>query len=221
MSYIPVFEPATPTEAYQMFLEAVILSKKYQMPVIFRLTTHVCHAKEVIKFGPIVEKQNKFVPSFDRKNGPYLPITRAVFPLKKNAIDRLGKMEKESENSIYNKVHSPFGLEQINGKKLGIISSSMPVLSIQENLDKAKKPVDLLQLNFSFPLPKEKVTDYLKNHDEVIIIEELDRVMEYEIKSLAFDRNIKCKILSRTDEEDLMGELGTERTWKKIGRAHV
>lgn len=214
MSYIPVFEPSSPTEAYQMFIYAVNISRKYQMPVIFRLTTHVCHAKEVIQFGQIPEPRSKFSPSFDRKNGPYLPITKAVFPLKKIAFDRLDTMEAESEMSVFNKVHSPFGLEQIGGRKLGIVSSSMPVLSILENLDKAKQPVDLLQVNFSYPLPKEKITKYLNDHDEVIIIEELDRVMEFEIKSLAYDRNIKCRISSRTDKADLMGELGSERTWK-------
>src|SRR6056297_2671181 len=45
MVYAPVFEPGNPQEAYDMYLEAASLSKEMQMPVILRLTTHVCHAK--------------------------------------------------------------------------------------------------------------------------------------------------------------------------------
>jgi len=212
MSYIPVMEPATPTEAYKMFLEASKLSKKHQMPIILRLTTHVCHAKELISFGAISESKG-FTADFDIKNGPYLPITRSVFPLKKKAMEKLDIIRKESERSPFNKIYAPFGFEVINGKKLGIISSSMPALSVMENIDKAGKPVDLLQINFSYPMPEEMIADYLKDKDEVIIIEELDRIMEYEIKSLAFDRNIKCRILTRKTHDDIMGELTSERTW--------
>ena len=215
MSYIPVMEPATPTEAYKMFLEAAKLSKKHQMPIILRLTTHVCHAKELISFGAIGESKD-FKSEFDVKNGPYLPITRAVFPLKKKAMEKLDLIRKESERSPFNKVYAPYGSGEINGKKLGIISSSMPALSIMENLDKAGKPVDLLQINFSYPIPEEMIAGYLKSKDEVIIIEELDRIMEYEVKTLAFDRDIKCRILTRKTHDDIMGELTSDRTWDII-----
>ncbi|MDA3885184.1 MAG: thiamine pyrophosphate-dependent enzyme [Candidatus Delongbacteria bacterium] len=214
MAYIPTFEPATPTEAYKAFKEAAELSKKYQIPVILRMTTHVCHAKEIIKFGKINTDKYKFKPIFNVKNGPFLPITKSVFPLKRKAIARIANMEKEAESSVFNIVHSPFGSEEINGKRFGVITSSMPVLSLLENLDEAKKPVDILALNFSYPWPKNKVKEFLDSHDEVIIIEELDRIMESEIKSFAYDEEIKCNIHSRSDSEDLMGELGPERTWK-------
>ena len=212
MSYIPVMEPATPTEAYKMFLEAAKLSKKHQMPIILRLTTHVCHAKELISFGAIGES-NGYKAEFDVNNGPYLPITKTVFPLKKKAMEKLDLIRKESERSPFNNIYSPFGCKEINGKKLGIISSSMPALSVMENLDKAGKPVDLLQINFSYPMPEEMIAGYLKDKDEVIIIEELDRIMEYEIKALAFDRDIKCRILTRKTHDDIMGELTSDRTW--------
>ncbi|MFO7810919.1 MAG: thiamine pyrophosphate-dependent enzyme, partial [Candidatus Delongbacteria bacterium] len=213
MSYIPVMEPATPTEAYKMFLEAAKLSKKHQMPIILRLTTHVCHAKELISFGTIGAATKSFKAEFDVKNGPYLPITKTVFPLKKKAMEKLDLIKKDSEKSPFNRIYAPYGCEEINGKKLGIISSSMPALSIMENLDKAGKAVDLLQLNFSYPMPEEMIAGYLKDKDEVIIIEELDRIMEYEIKSLAFDRDIKCRILTRKTHDDIMGELTSDRTW--------
>ena len=51
MSYIPMFEPGTPTEAYEMFMDAAALPSRLKMPVFLRLTTHVCHAREVIQFG--------------------------------------------------------------------------------------------------------------------------------------------------------------------------
>ena len=41
---IPVFDPSTPEEAYQMIQDAFDYSEKYKTPVLFRPTTRVCHA---------------------------------------------------------------------------------------------------------------------------------------------------------------------------------
>ncbi|MFP4548054.1 MAG: thiamine pyrophosphate-dependent enzyme [Fidelibacterota bacterium] len=207
-SYIPMFEPSTPTEAYHMFLEATKLSKKHQMPVFLRLTTHVCHAKEEIEFSDILTESHDWTSEFDPANGPYLPITRSVFPLKKRALGKLKKLEKYSDKSSFNK------LLINNHSEQGIITASMPVLSVQENLLEIEEKIDVLQLGFTFPWPKQKVKDFLKNHDEVLILEELDRIMEQEIKAMAFDEKIDCKILSRKEDDDLMGELLPHRTWK-------
>lgn len=41
---IPVFDPSSPEEAYEMIQDAFDYSEKYQTPVLFRPTTRVCHA---------------------------------------------------------------------------------------------------------------------------------------------------------------------------------
>lgn len=40
---LPVFDPASPEEAYQMIQDAFALSEQYGTPVLFRPTTRVCH----------------------------------------------------------------------------------------------------------------------------------------------------------------------------------
>ena len=41
---IPVFDPTSPEEAYEMIQEAFAYSEKYHTPVLFRHTTRSCHA---------------------------------------------------------------------------------------------------------------------------------------------------------------------------------
>lgn len=41
---IPVFDPSSPEEAYEMIQDAFAYSEKYKTPVLFRPTTRVCHA---------------------------------------------------------------------------------------------------------------------------------------------------------------------------------
>ncbi|HMA62780.1 MAG TPA: thiamine pyrophosphate-dependent enzyme [bacterium] len=213
-SYIPMLEPATPQEAYQMYKDAVQLSQKYEMPIFLRMTTHVCHANQVIELDQLQIDDYSWESKFDTQKGPYLPITSKVFPLKKEALNKLAKMEQESENSPYNKVHSPNGKGAVKGKKLGIISSSMPVLSILENLKKVTHPIDILQINFSYPVPESKVAKFLENHDEVLILEELDPILEQEVKNIAWDNGSKCRLHTRQEIDDLVGELTPARTWK-------
>jgi len=93
MSYIPMFEPATPQETYDMYRQAAELSQKHQAPVFLRLTTHVCHAREVVSFGGIDPSNDDWSPRFDAANGPYLPIAELVFPLKRAALKKLAIFE--------------------------------------------------------------------------------------------------------------------------------
>jgi indolepyruvate ferredoxin oxidoreductase alpha subunit len=50
MSYTPVLEPASPSEVHGYFLKAVETARNLGMAVMLRLTTHVCHAKEMVSF---------------------------------------------------------------------------------------------------------------------------------------------------------------------------
>ena len=86
-----------------------------------------------------------------------------------------------------------------------------------ENLEAAGQPVDLLKLGLSYPLPRRRLLDFLAAHDEVVLIEELDRLFEHELKSLAFDAGVPCRILTRRDPELLQGELIPDRTWAALG----
>ena len=216
LSYMPVFEPATPAEAYSLFLEAAKLAQTLHTAVMLRLTTHVCHARQNVQFGAYNPATPDWTPRFDPANGPYIPIAADVFPLKRRALKNLEAARQAAEQSPANRVLSPNGSKAIDGKRLGLISASMPALSLLENLHESKQPIDLLKLGLSYPLPKSKILQFLDDHDEVLIVEELDPVMEQEIKTLAWDHGASCRIHARTDPEDLMGELGPVRTWKLL-----
>ncbi len=63
---------------------------------------------------------------------------------------------------------------------------------------------------YLFTTPERLVADFLASHGEVYIFEELDRVLEREIKALAYERGLACRLHCRGREE-LMGELSPER----------
>lgn len=205
MTYIPVVEPATPQEVYEMFKEAIKVSKEKQMPVILRLTTHVCHAKQKVNFKnwqrPAPEQ---FKPQFSVKNGPYIPITSKVFPMKERALNNLSKMAEYAEDSTLNTIID-------NKSDKGIITAGLPFLSLTDVLEDASEKPDILKLGIIHPLPRKKIADFLKSHQEVKILEELDDILEKEIKTIAYEEQVSTKIIGKTDLDDWMGEYTPDK----------
>jgi indolepyruvate ferredoxin oxidoreductase alpha subunit len=207
LSYIPVFEPASPSEIYTFYKEAATLSRTMKMPVILRLTTHVCHAKEKVAFDGWNPGAVDNTPCFDPANGPYIPIAAHVFPLKRNALERLAKVVGYSERSFLNRVFD-------NGnKKRGVISMGLPHLSLMDVLENADRKPDILKLGIVHPLPGKLVLDFLETHEEVKLLEELDNVIEKEIKSMAYDARVSARIIGKMDMEDWIGEYTPDKVY--------
>ena len=73
LSYTPVLEPANPAEVYLFYKEAAALSRQQHMPVILRLTTHVCHAKEKVAFEGLPDIHFDDTPVLMWATGPIFP----------------------------------------------------------------------------------------------------------------------------------------------------
>ena len=59
---IPVFEPSSQQEAYDMTRAAFDFSERYRIPVLMRLTTRMAHSRAAIETAPEIRPQN--APSF-------------------------------------------------------------------------------------------------------------------------------------------------------------
>lgn len=207
MAYMPLFEPASPAEAYRMYLEAARQARERRTAAFLRLTTHVCHAREKVAFGPLPAAHD-WTPRFDAKAGPYVPITASVFPLKKRALEKLDAWAAYAGTSPLNERH-PAPVP--GAKRLGAVSAGLPALCLLEAVRAAGAPVDVLKLGVTYPLPRAPLAEFLRSHGEVYVLEELDRVMETELKALAFEEGISCRIRARAGHSELMGELSPER----------
>jgi indolepyruvate ferredoxin oxidoreductase alpha subunit len=200
MSYTPMLEPASPSEAYAYYLKAAKLSVQKRMPVILRLTTHVCHAKEKVAFPAWKPVTPDNTPRFDKKNGPYIPIATLVFPMKTRALMNLIKVEQWSSASGIDRV-----IDNGNPER-GVITSGLPFLSLMDVLNVAAVKPDILKLGMVYPASRAAIRDFLNRHKEVRILEELDNTLENEIKALAFDEGIATKIVGKIALDDWIGE---------------
>jgi indolepyruvate ferredoxin oxidoreductase, alpha subunit len=207
MSYTPMLEPASPSEAYRYYLKAAELSKQKKMPVLLRLTTHVCHAKEKIAFPARRVIKPDDTPRFDRQNGPYIPLASLIFPMKTRALMNLITVEHWNTSS---------GIDRLidNGNPdRGVITSGLPFLSLMDVLNRAAVKPDVLKLGMVYPASRAALRDFLSKHAEVRILEELDNTLENEIKALAFDEGIPVKIIGKAALDDWLGEYTFDKVY--------
>jgi len=213
LTYMPMFEPASPFEVYSMFKEAAALAQKEKTAVLVRLTTHVCHAKAKVIFGPLNATPADDVPRFNAQNGPYIPITTLTFQMKKAALERLSRLADYADSS------SCTSLSSNGNRHKGIITAGLPFLSLQDVLHDAREWPDILKLGIVNPLPRRKILEFLKTHEEVKILEELDDFLECQIKALAFENNLPLRIYGKSHIDDWIGEYTADKVAQVIRRS--
>ncbi len=212
LSYTPVLEPATPSEVYLFYKEAARISVEKGMPVVLRLTTHVCHQKEKVSFSGWEPEPWDKKPRFDPQNGPYIPITSEVFPMKRRALKRLEELAKVFDTSPLNRS------EDYKNRDYGIITFGTTYLSLMDALYGTNKKPDILKLGTIHPLPTGLIQAFLESHREVKILEELDAIIEPQIKSLAYEKGLKTRISGKRDIEDWIGEYTPDRVFDILRR---
>lgn len=205
LSYMPLIEPATAQEAYAMFLEAQRLAREKRTAVILRLTTHVCHAKERVAFAGWKPRALDRAARFDPDSANYIPLAATVFPLKRRALARLEEVRSLFETSSLNRVADH------GNRSRGVIAAGTARLSLLDALESCAAKPDVLELGTVYPLPRRLVRDFAAAHAEVKILEELDPVLEEEIKALAYDERLSTRIIGKVDPEELVGEYVPEK----------
>ena len=102
---IPVFDPVSPEDAYDMIGEAFRISEKYGTPVLFRPTTRVCHAYASI------ETPDRFEPKaydgFERDPGRWVIFPRLSFINHAKIEARNAEIGRELSCSRFNTVEGP------------------------------------------------------------------------------------------------------------------
>ena len=167
---VPLIEPSDPYEAMAFMQYAFVVSEKFDTPVILRSTTRISHSLGVVQFDPRTldnEKELSLVKDFRK----YVMIPANAIERHKVVINRLAKLKGFSNQTPINKV-------EMGKTDFGIITSSMAYNYVKELLPEA----NIFKVGFSYPMPVEKIKEFVKNLNRVIVVEELEPFMEEELK---------------------------------------
>lgn len=186
---LPVFDPSSPEEAYEMIKDAFDYSEKYQTLVLFRPTTRICHG-----CGDILvdEKYEKHIPEgFVKDTMRWVIFPRTSF---------LNHQKIEKRNPQIGDEFSSYRFNTITGSgKKGICTHGASYGYVMENLEGSNGEAKVLKVATPFPFPEKQALDFLRGLDEVMCFEELDPVLERELIYICGKYGLNVKIHGKID----------------------
>ncbi len=170
-AYIPMFEPSSSHEVFDMVGCALSLSETFDTPVLIRMTTRVCHSKSLVDMSGV--RIDISLKEMVKNPSKYVAVPANARKLKYKLVEKQKKLLEYSNNSPYN-------YEVDNASKIGIISSGICFEYAKEVFG---EDVSYFKVGFSYPLPIEKIKKFSKKVDKLYVIEENDPIMEMELKA--------------------------------------
>jgi len=165
---IPVLEPSDSMEAKEMTKFAFELSEKYDIPVILRTTTKLSHSQSIVELDERVEIADK---PYERNVGKYVMMPASAKARHIDLEKRFARLSEDCNGFTVNKM-------EINGE-VGFIASGIAYQYVKEVCPDAS----VLKIGLSNPLPKKLILDFAKKVKTLYVFEELEPVMEEQIRS--------------------------------------
>lgn len=184
-----LIEPSDSQECKDYMIAAFEISEKFDIPVLFRMTTRVCHSKSLVELG---ERQEGMLKPYVRDPGKYamLPGTARA----RHAIREKLLVEMEEYANV-----SPLNRVEWGDRKIGIITSG---ISYQYAREVFGEGASYLKLGLTHPLPTKLIADFCAKVGAVYIIEEGDPYLENKVRAMGIACVGKEKI-------PVLGELNT------------
>jgi indolepyruvate ferredoxin oxidoreductase alpha subunit len=164
----PVFDPASPEEAYTMIADAFAFSEKYRRPVILRPTTRICHGYASVELRADLERNPP--GGFQKSGGRWVIFPPLAYRNHTKLEAELIRME--TDFSAY-----PGNLLTGAGRR-GIAAGGISYAYAREALEEYPEPPCKLLKVATFPFPSVLAREFLAGLEEVLVLEELDPVIE-------------------------------------------
>ena len=169
---IPVFDPSCPQEAKEMVKKAFELSEEYEIPVMVRPTTWVCHARQGVNLGRIQER-NK-APTFEKDPKRWAATPRFTYLLHKELNRKVREIATENH---------PQPVSIPEGADLAVIASGVPYAYAHDVIKAMGQDerIALYKVDLPYPLGS-KIDEVIRLYPQTLILEEPYSVIELQIR---------------------------------------
>ena len=168
-AHVPVVEPSDSQEAKDFMNYAFELSEKYDTPVILRTTTRLSHSQGLVTLEDRVVPEDK----------PYERNPAKFVMMPGNAKGRHIYVEQRELAMSADGADMPINRVEMGDTKIGVITCGIEYQYVKEVLPNAS----VLKLGLVNPLPKQMILDFAAKVDELYIVEELDPIIEEQVRS--------------------------------------
>ena len=206
-----LIEPSDSQECKDFMVEAFKVSEEFDIPVLFRMTTRVCHSKSLVTLG-------------EREEAPYTPYKRDAAKFvctpanakrhRPELEEKLNRLEAYANTSRLNKT-------ELNDTKIGVVTASIAYQYAKEVF-----PADtsFLKLGFTYPLPMDLIRDFAAKVETLYVVEELEPFMEEQMKAAGIaciGKDIVPRMYELNPEVLQKAVFGTEPETKPVSISPV
>lgn len=206
---IPVLEPSDSAEAKEFTKLAFELSEEYDTPVMVRSTTRLSHSQGVVELEARNEREN--VP-YERNTGKYVMMPANAIKRHVTVEERLKRMAEDACGMSLNRA-------EYRDLSTGFITSGIPYQYVREAMPEAS----VLKLGLVHPLPRKLIEEFASRVDRLYIFEELEPVIEEQVKSWGILKAVGKDIFTVQGEysanmlrEQVLGEKCRVRTPESV-----
>ncbi len=203
-AFVPILEPASQQEAYDMMAYGFDLSEKQGLPVLMRITTRMAHSRAVVATGPRQDVAPIAFPK-DPSHWVLLPVNA-----RKRYNILLGQqpgLEDISNNSPYNKY--------LDGedRSLGVIACGIGYNYLMEQYPEGC-PHPILKIA-QYPLPQTLIKRMAVDCDKLLILEDGQPFVEEQVRGIF---GAPCPVAGRLSGElPRVGELTPDNVRAALG----
>jgi indolepyruvate ferredoxin oxidoreductase alpha subunit len=154
-----------------------------------------------VTYGPLPEPAS--VKEFTKNPMRFVPIPAVARVQHGVLLEKLEAILEEAEKSSWNKISG-------NGS-LGIITSGVARAYVHDALLKPELTgkFKLMELGFTWPLPEQFIAGFLRGLKRVVIVEEMEPILETQVRALAQQLNIDVEISGKNHIVTRLGEYST------------
>jgi len=169
---VALMEPSDAQECKDYMKRAFEISEEFDTPVLFKVTTRICHSKDAVELG---EREEVGIKEYTKNPQKYIMVpAHAKIKHIEMEKERIPKLTEFSNTTDLNKI-------EWNDRKIGIITAGASYLHAKEVFGDT---VSYLKVGFSWPLPDQKFKEFSEGVEKLYVIEENEPYMEQFIKAL-------------------------------------
>ncbi|MBN2104787.1 indolepyruvate ferredoxin oxidoreductase subunit alpha [bacterium] len=169
----PCLEPADSQEAKDFIADALKISVEYDVPVLYRMTTRVCHSKGIVNCQ---ERKEYPVIGFQRDPKKFVVLPAHARVRHQWSTERLDKIRRFAENTSLNRIEP-------GDPKIGIITHGVTYQYVKEIVP----GTSILKLGMTYPLPFNKIRKFFEQVERLFVIEELEPFIEEQVKAAGIE----------------------------------
>ena len=189
-SKLPVLDPTSPEELFDMIGYAFDLSEKIKKPVIVRPTTRICHACASVDIPDVMK-------SYGDPEGFVRGKEWVIFP--RLSYGAHIKLEEISESLKDTFSSCQFNSVKNKGKNIAVVASGAAYPVANELISIYAPNTTLIKLGAAVPFPEKFLLDSLVGVEKVLVAEELDAVIEDALYILKAKYNLTIEIHGKRD----------------------